>query len=134
MESDCLTADLYRTEAEEEAFESAQALSPFPGDEWRERIVKTLSPIFQWPMDQQTGQVSVTVTYLDASPDEAVFEMLSDANYLVYPPDAPQLVAGKPYRVDIAYPGGDVRSTVFSCDPELAVPDNVANRLVPMEW
>jgi len=134
IDTDCLTADLYVSEEEKEAFESVQALSPFPDTQWRERVIKTLTPIFQWPMGNQTNNVTVTVMYLDAIPESVLFEAVSSANYLVYPPDAPSLETGKPYRVDITYPGGDVRSTIFSCDPELGVPDNIANRLVPMEW
>ena len=130
----CLSADQYRTEEEEDIYEDVQALSPFQDDRWREKVIKSTIPIFQWPMGTQTGQVMVKVTHLDASPEILVYEVASSANYLIYPSDAPPLETGEPYRVDVAYPDGSTRSTIFSCDPDLGVPDNVTNRLVPMEW
>jgi hypothetical protein len=134
VETTCTTADSHVDKNTEEAFETVQALSPFLSEHWRERIIATQQPIFQWPMGLQVTQVTLRIIDLDSQPEELVWETTSAANHFVYPADATALEAGKPYRIEVAYPGTTVRQSTFSIDPGLNIPDSIANRLVPLEW
>ena len=133
-DSVCTSADRYIDAEDSDTYSAVQNLSPFSGDQWDERIIKTHQPIFQWPMGFRVSQVTASVINLD-TPDKApVWEMDVGGNHMVYPADAPTLLAGVPYQISIAYPGGIVRTNIFSIDPGLEVPDSIANRLVPLDW
>lgn len=130
----CTSGDGVVSEEEQVNFDEIQALSPFHATAWQERIIKTTQPIFQWPMGTQVPQVTLKILHLDAETALPVWQMDSAANHLIYPSDAPALVPGVPYQVEVLYPGGMSRTNVFSIDPGLQIPDSVANRLVPLDW
>lgn len=133
-ETDCTTNQGNLEKEEKEAFDVVQALSPFQSEQWKERLIKTYQPIFQWPMGFDVASVTLKIHDLDRQDDLVVWQMESSNNHMVYPADAPPLQAGRPYRIEVAYAGGMSRTTVFSIDPGLQIPDSIANRLVPLEW
>jgi hypothetical protein len=134
IETVCTTAEDILDKDERQAFEDVQGLSPFHKDVWHERIIQSSQPIFQWPMGLDVQQVVLQIIYLDNPDLPVVWETTSAANHLFYPPDAPALRSGLPYQIAVRYPGGTLRTNIFSIDPGLNIPDSVANRLVPLDW
>jgi hypothetical protein len=85
-------------------------------------------------MGTQVEQVTLTIRDLDQPTPALIWTQVVNSNHLLYPTEAPQLVPGRPYRLEVTYPGGMLRNVTFSIDPGLAVPDTVSNRLVSVSW
>lgn len=110
-----------------EAGATVNRVTPFSGQNWYERTVKSARPVFRW---NYAGAAQVYVVFLDKKPEETVWMGQAEGEYLDYPADAPALQPGRPYRVDIVSNGAVVHTATFSIDPGLDVPDTRANRLV----
>ncbi len=110
-----------------EAGATVNRVTPFSGQNWYERAIKSPLPAFRW---NYAGPVTIQVVFVDKNPAEIVWQSPTDGEHLDYPASAPALVPGKPYRVDIVGNGAVLHTVTFSIDPGLDVPDTRANRLV----
>jgi len=110
-----------------EAGATVNRVTPFSGQTWYERAIKSPRPAFRW---SYAGPVTVQVVFLDKRPAEIVWQTTADGEHIDYPVNGPALIAGQPYRVDILSNGAVVHTATFSIDPGLDVPDTRANRLV----
>lgn len=134
LETPCARDPAPKDKDGKDTFEAAQALSPFPQQAWQERLIRSSQPVFQWPMGTQVEGVTLSLLDLDQPVAATIWTSDVSSNHLLYPADAPGLQPGRPYRVDVTYPGGMTRSMTFSIDPGLAIPDTIGNRLVSVSW
>ncbi|HYC02247.1 MAG TPA: hypothetical protein VED40_03085 [Azospirillaceae bacterium] len=113
-----------------EAGATVNRVTPFSGDNWSERAVKSAQPTFKW--DKGWGAVTVRVVAMDAAPPATVWQVPATTGWVAYPAGAAALEPGMPYRVDVLRGEQLVGSALFSVAPDLDVPDTLANRVVPV--
>ena len=130
----CRTAQLELDDDARELGAAVKRASPYESDVWDEVSLKTSTPWFKWPYEKKAkGEVTVSVYDADAPEEILLWQGVATDNYVAYPPDAPVLVEGRPYRVVAAYPKKYTYSAVFSVDPALELLDTPLNRLVPLD-
>lgn len=99
------------------------------GDDGEDRVVRSPAPAFRWLAG---GAAEVRVYNIGRVPAQLVWSGQGAAGHIEYPADAPRLDANVPYRVEVRSGGAVIGLARFSVDPTLAVPDTLANRLVPI--
>ncbi|MDD3445683.1 MAG: hypothetical protein PHS60_09760 [Zavarzinia sp.] len=99
------------------------------GDETEDRVIRSSEPAFRWLAG---GSAEVRIYNIGRVPAQLVWTGHGDGGHVEYPADAPRLTANVPYRVEVRSGGAVIGVARFSVDPTLAVPDTLANRLVPV--
>ncbi|MCF4164131.1 hypothetical protein L2U69_00545 [Zavarzinia compransoris] len=103
--------------------------SPFGGEAEEDRVIRSPAPAFRWLAG---GAAEVRIYNIGRVPAQLVWSGQGAAGHVEYPADAPPLDANVPYRVEVRSGGAVIGLARFSVDPTLAVPDTLANRLVPI--
>jgi len=128
---DCMTADIIITADAREAGATVNRLdTPFDAAAWREEVTKSDRPTFVW--ERGAGKVKVRVVQLDAAKPKIIWARDTDASSIAYPMDAPALVPGLPYRVEVQG-GGGTQGVAFMVDPGLdTAASSLAGRVVTL--
>lgn len=105
-------------------------VAAFKGEDWDERTINGERPVFRWRLSDDTA--TLVIHDMDQDPPQEVWRNTSRGRSLTYPPDAPPLEVGVPYRAQLTLGGDDPIYAVFSIDPGLEGPDSVLSRLVPI--
>lgn len=113
-----------------EAGAAVNRVTPFIDQSWGERTIKRAQPMFKW--EGRGRPVTVRVIYVDRKPAEIVWQAPSTTGFIEYPANGPLLAVGMPYRVEVLDNAQVLHAATFSIDPELEVPDTLANRVVPV--
>ncbi|PWR17962.1 hypothetical protein [Zavarzinia compransoris] len=99
------------------------------GDTEEDRVIRSGSPAFRWLAG---GAAEVRIYNAGRAPAELVWSGQGTDGHIEYPASAPRLTPNIPYRVEVRSGGAVIGVARFSIDPTLAVPDTLANRLVPV--
>jgi hypothetical protein len=113
-----------------EAGATVNRITPFSSANWNERALKSRQPVFKW--DKALGAVTVRVKDLDKEGEPVLWQAAAGQDWVAYPPTAPKLAPGEPFKVEAVAGDKVVASALFSIDPALDVADNLANRVVPL--
>ena len=129
-ETPCQGAKPIITAEASEAGAAAKRLGKGGAAAAREFMIKTGQPVFKW--DAPAGQPTALAVYLDGRQPKLVWSQSTKARHFSYPPSAPKLEEGEPYRVEATLADGRKLTALFFIDPGLEVADNPANRLVAL--
>ena len=113
-----------------EAGATVNRVTPFTGQNWDERALKSSAPVFKW--DRVTGVTTLRVKDVDKDGQPVVWQAAVTKDWVAYPPTGPKLTPGMPYRAEALAGDTVVAAALFSFDPALDVADSVANRVVPL--
>jgi hypothetical protein len=113
-----------------EAGATVNRVTPFTGQNWDERALKSSSPVFKW--DKALGAVSLRVKDMDREGEPVLWQTAVDKDWVAYPANGARLAAGMPYRVEALSGDKVVAAALFSFDPALDVADSLASRVVPL--
>jgi len=113
-----------------EAGATVNRVTPFTGQNWDERALKSSAPVFKW--DRALGAVSLRVKDMDKPGEPVVWQVVVTKDWIAYPPTGARLAPGMPYKAEALAGDKVVAAALFSFDPALDVADSVANRVVPL--
>lgn len=113
-----------------EAGATVNRVTPFTGQNWDERALKSSAPVFKW--DRAVGATTLRVKDMDKDGAPVVWQTAVNKDWAAYPPAGTKLTAGMPYRAEALVGDKVVAAGLFSFDPALDVADSVANRVVPL--
>ena len=137
---DCQGATPVITAELSEAGAAVKRVTPFNPEDWKEWTVKSSRPIFKWRPEGARGTTGgttgstarVTLAFLDSPYIKIIWQSETADSFFIYPPEAPPLLTGMPYLVQVDLAGAEPMAAVFSIDPWLDVADNAANSIVPV--
>ena len=113
-----------------EAGATVNRVTPFTGQNWDERALKSSAPVFKW--DKAAGATSLRVKDMDKDGQPVVWQAAVTQDWVAYPLTGAKLAPGMPYRAEALAGDRVVAAALFSFDPALDVADSVANRVVPL--
>lgn len=113
-----------------EAGATVNRVTPFTGQNWDERALKSSAPVFKW--DKALGVVSLRVKDMDKPGEPVVWQVAVTRDWIAYPLAGNRLAPGMPYKAEALTGDKVVAAALFSFDPALDVADSVANRVVPL--
>lgn len=113
-----------------EAGATVNRVTPFTGQNWDERALKSSTPVFKW--DKALGAVTLRVKDMDKDGEPVIWQTPVARDWAAYPPTGAKLAAGMPYKAEVLAGDKVVAAALFSFDPALDVADSVANRVVPL--
>jgi hypothetical protein len=105
-------------------------ITPFTGVDWDERALKGGPPVFKW--DKALGAVTVRVKAMDQAGAPVLWQASVPKEWIAYPPSAPPLTPGAPYKAEVVSGDKVVASALFSIAPALDEDSSLANRVVPL--
>jgi hypothetical protein len=126
----CRSANPIILASASEAGATVNRITPFTGVDWDERALKGGPPVFKW--DVALGAATVRVKAMDQTGAPVVWQAAVAKEWIAYPPGAPPLTPGAPYKAEVLSGDRVVASALFSIDPALDEGDNLANRVVPL--
>lgn len=113
-----------------EAGATVNRVTPFTGQNWDERALKSPAPVFKW--DRAAGATTLRVKDMDKDGQPIVWQAAVTTDWIAYPLTGAKLAQGMPYRAEALAGDKVVAAALFSFDPALDVADSVANRVVPL--
>ncbi len=113
-----------------EAGATVNRVTPFTGQNWDERALKSPAPVFKW--DRAAGATALRVRDMDKDGQPIVWQATVTTDWVGYPPTGAKLAPGMPYKAEALAGDRVVAAALFSFDPALDVADSVANRVVPL--
>jgi len=113
-----------------EAGATVNRVTPFTGQNWDERALKSPTPVFKW--DKAVGATTLRVKDMDKDGQPVLWQGPVSKDWVAYPPAGAKLAAGMPYKAEALAGDKVVAAALFSFDPALDVADSVANRVVPL--
>jgi hypothetical protein len=126
----CRSANPIILASASEAGATVNRITPFTGVDWDERTLKGGPPVFKW--DKALGAVTVRVKSMDQAGAPVLWEASVPKEWIAYPPNAPPLTPGAPYKAEVLSGEKVVASALFSIDPALDEDSSLANRVVPL--
>jgi hypothetical protein len=126
----CKSANPIILASASEAGATVNRITPFTGVDWDERALKGGPPVFKW--DKALGAVAVRVKAMNEPGAPVLWQGTAPNAWIAYPPSAPPLAPGMPYKAEVMSGDKVVASALFSIDPALDEDTSLANRVVPL--
>ncbi|THD60659.1 hypothetical protein [Phenylobacterium sp.] len=126
----CRSANPIILASASEAGATVNRITPFTGVDWDERALKGGPPVFKW--DAALGAATVRVKAMNETGAPVLWQASVAKEWIAYPPSAPPLATGMPYKAEVLSGDKVVASALFYIDPALDEDPSLANRVVPL--